>query len=988
MIMFYFAGGFRMVSFARALMIGLVSLALPAFASSQAADFVYRIDGPASVSVLHVTGASAEWSRTTEDGAAIEAVPEKLPPIQNGAVHLVLAPGNASSTVELNAESGLASDWSGHGKLVFHLCNASEFMIPFTLTIRDAAGATFTANRLWMFRARNRFEIPLADIRTDDGTPLDLSRVRSLQLEIRSAEKFERDLWLYNLYIAGSGSPSRPRSELLLNFSPQGAPLLDGSRPIDERTAYAKWRGYGWTTAMDKANSAQFNQPKPDPMLSSMVWADLGSRKATLQVDLPDGEYRARFWGGNYTSKAVAARAFALAVNGAVVAERRADPATFYTAAEYFRGIDDWYEPGEDTWAKFGRNLYSHFDFRFTVRGGKAEFTWSRTLAAFGLLIAPATDFNAAIERVESARREAFEANLKLPQPATANQPPEPADQRRGFLLWSRDWQKTVRPYDAPEASERNPSALHAIAAQGQRVHSTITLTPLRSLGWVSASVSALRNPSGAVLPHSAVEVRAVKYLWDGWPASLDRYCLFPTSRAPAYLNLNQTWWFTITPPAGARPGVYTGTVRLLAQNGGAVSVPISIEVLPFQLANAKQLGASYSLWRNSDYNMGYALRYFMPAKMDYYRRLLRAEAADMKAHGMTAFHFTPPAITGVEGDHVTLDFSLVKEECRVVKEYGLYGPARPALVFLPIEISRKLMKETRYGDFQEPEEMTPMLPDSQRDEEFSDRFNRRFIDAVRQIKDFFDAQGIPIMLQTADEPRERNINQWNRNLAETIRYDKMIRAAIPRAKLYIDPEGDKDSGVDYLPLLDDLDLFSTHPWDQSAKMVERAHSGKPVLRFYNGIVNDRYDWGFEVAAANSTGFAQWHFGWELQPFQPFQATWHSGYTVAGPDGPLDSPGYEVAAAGIDDYRYIATLRARIAEAKKAGFSGPAVTQAEAALSQLQTGSEPYAMHSEYADERHSQVRNTIAGKTLDEWRTRLAGCIESIDRARSAAGR
>jgi hypothetical protein len=976
-----------MLTFAKALILGLVSLALPALAAPPAADFVYRIDGPASVSALRVTGASAQWSLTLDDGMAIEAVPEKLPSIKNGAVHLVLTPGMATSTVEFDAESGLAPDWSGRGKFVFHVDEAAEFMIPFVLTIRDAAGATFEANRLWLHRGLNRFEIPLADIRTDDGTPLDLSRMRSLRFEFRSAEKFERDLWLYNLYIAGDASLARPHGEVLLNFGPQGAPLLDGSRPVDERTAYAKWRGYGWTTDMKDVSSAQFNQPKPDPMLSSMVWADLGARKATLRVDLPDGEYRARFWGGNYTSKAVAAGVFALTVNGVVVAERRADPTTFYTTAEYFRGIDDWYEPGEDTWAKFGRDLYRHFDFPFIVRGGKAEFTWSKTLAAFGLLIAPAADFRAAVERVEAAQREAFEANIKVPQPATANQTAEPADQQRGFLLWSRDWQKTVRPFDTPDTSELNPSALRTVAAQGQRVHATITITPLRSLGWVSASVSALRSSAGAVLPQSAIEVRVVKYLWDGWPASLDRYCLFPTSRAPAYANLNQTWWFTITPPAGAKAGVYSGTVRLLAQTG-SVSLPLSVEVLPFQLAGAEQHGASYSLWRNSDYNMSYALRYFMPAKMNYFRRLLRAEAADMKAHGMTAFHFTTPFITGIEGDHVTLDFSLAKEECRVVKEYGLNGPSRPGLVFLPIEISRKLMKETRYGDFQEPEELSPMLPDSQRDEEFSDRFNRRFLDAVGQIQDFFDAQGIAIMMQTADEPRERNIDQWNRNLAETIRYDKMIKAAIPRVKLYLDPEGDEDSGVDYLPILDQLDYFSPHPWDRAAKMIERAHSGKPVLRYYNGIVGDRYDWGFELAAANATGFAQWHFGWELQPFQPFQATWHSGYTVAGPDGPLDSPGYELAAAGIDDFRYIATLRARVAEAKKAGFSSPAVTEAEVSLSELQAGSEPYAMSQEYADERHQHARASIAGQTLDEWRDRLAGCIESIDRARSTTGK
>ncbi len=141
MMIFSFLGGISYALFIQSFGVRLAALALPVLASSQAADYVYRIDGPASVSALRVTGASAEWSATIEDGGAIEAVAEKLPAVKNGAVHLVLAPGNATQTVELNAESGLVSDWSGHGKLVFHLCNASEFMIPFTLTIRDAAGA-------------------------------------------------------------------------------------------------------------------------------------------------------------------------------------------------------------------------------------------------------------------------------------------------------------------------------------------------------------------------------------------------------------------------------------------------------------------------------------------------------------------------------------------------------------------------------------------------------------------------------------------------------------------------------------------------------------------------------------------------------------------------------------------------------------------------------------------------------------------------------
>ncbi len=966
-----------MLSFVRPGAFAFFAFTLPALAAPSSAQLIYHFDGPASIAAMHVSGASAEWSRTVEDGAEIEAVPEKLLPDRSRAAHLVLTPGRTWTTVEIRAASGLNGDWSGREKLVFCVHNGSEFMIPFVLNIRDAAGATFSADRLWMVRARNRFEIPLDAIRSDSGSPLDLRHLQSLSLEMRSAEKFERDLWLYHFYLAGTAPVGRPPGEVLLDFGPQGAPLLAGAEPVDERTTYAKWRGYGWTGDTGGFTTAHFNQPKPDPMLGSLVWADLGSRAATLRVDLPDGEYRARFWGGNYTAKVVAGREFELAVNGRTVAARKADPETFYTAAEYFRGINDWYQPGEDTWVRRARDLYQHYDFRFTVKGGRAEFTWSKTLAVFGLLIAPETAFDKAIERVEHAQRAAFEANLDVPRPAARDLHANAGDDARGFILWSRDWQKTPGPYDAPDAAERDPAVLRLTAAQGQRVHATLTMTPLRSLGAVDASVT-------GSLP-AAIQVRAVKYMWEGWPASLDLLCLFPTQRAPAYGRVNLTWWFTVALPADAKPGLYSGSVQLRTESGAASSVPLRLQVLPFRLPNADEHGVAYSLWRNSDYNMSYALRCFLPAKTDYFRRLLSAEAADMKAHGMTAFHFTAPAITGVAGDHVTLDFRLLEEECRAVKEYGLSGPGRPGLVFLPLEISRKLMKETRYGDFQEPEEMSPMLPDAERVEEFSDLFNRRFLDAVRQIQDFFGAQGIPVMMQPADEPRERNINQWNRNRAECIHYADLIHKALPRVKLYVDAEADEDAGVDYMPLLDHFDIIATHPWDRSAKIVARTQTGKPVLRYYNGTIGDRYDWGFQIAASNSSGLAQWHFGWQLQPFQPFHAEGRSGFTLAGPDGPLDTAGYEVIAAGIDDFRYVATLRARIAEAKKAAIGDPAIADAEAALRELAAGSEPYAMRGEYSE--HPAPRTTIAGRSLDEWRARLAGCIMAIDRSRSGQG-
>jgi hypothetical protein len=59
MMIFSFFGGISMRSLSKVLAFALAVMALPVLVSSQAADYVYRIDGPASVAALRVNGASA-----------------------------------------------------------------------------------------------------------------------------------------------------------------------------------------------------------------------------------------------------------------------------------------------------------------------------------------------------------------------------------------------------------------------------------------------------------------------------------------------------------------------------------------------------------------------------------------------------------------------------------------------------------------------------------------------------------------------------------------------------------------------------------------------------------------------------------------------------------------------------------------------------------------------------------------------------------------
>jgi hypothetical protein len=770
---------------------------------------------------------------------------------------------------------------------------------------------------------------------------------------------------------------------MLIDFGPLGAPVMPGARLVTEKSAYAPWRRCGWTSGADGLTASYFK--RPDALLSDWVWADLAPGPATLRVDLPDGKYRARLYGGNYNQKVVPVKSFSLAANGRTVAEEAADPDKYYTKAGHFKGIDQWFETGEDPYAKYVAPFYQTYDFSFEAKGSSAEFTWTGTLAAFGLLIAPADGdaFASAASAVEAARRDSIFANLKFPTPPKKAPAASAAEKKRGFILWSRGWTGDVGVYDLPSKSERSPKKLTATAACGQREHLTLTATPLKSLGKVSLEVSQLKTKKGDVLPAKAVEIRAVKYMWQGWPASVSCGCLFPTDAVPSKDTVNVTFWVTVTPPAKAAPGAYRGTLTISAANGGSADVPVEITVRPFALTSDHPV--AFALWRCSDYNMNYCMRYFLPGKLDYFRKILDAECADMAAHGLTAFYFNPPILKGVDGPHVILDFSILDEECRAARKYGFAAKERPGMVFLLPDIARYLIKETRYGDFLEPEDLSPSLPEKEQLEEFSPLFSARYIDAAKQIHAYFEKQGLSVLLYPADEPRERNINRWNRNREDTIRYCDLIHENVPGAKIYVDPMRHDQADVDYVPICDHVDVIGTHPWDQSSRIVDKCRrDGKPVLWYFNMITWDRYDFGLQQAASGATGCWQWHYQWDLVPFQPFHSGFKWGLTIPGPNGPLDKPNYEMISQGVDDYRYFATLRNRIAVAKAAGKAKKEVAAGEKTVARFLKDAPPYAMKEDYSGRPRSERkgRNKISGRTLDQWREAFAANIESIDEA------
>jgi hypothetical protein len=294
-------------------------------------------------------------------------------------------------------------------------------------------------------------------------------------------------------------------------------------------------------------------------------------------------------------------------------------------------------------------------------------------------------------------------------------------------------------------------------------------------------------------------------------------------------------------------------------------------------------------------------------------------------------------------------------------------------------------MKETRHGDYMEPEDLSPGLPPEEQLEEFSILFIARYLDVARQLRRYFEDRGLHVLFYPVDEPRERNINRWNRNRADTIRYCDLLRENIPGVRVYVNPMRDQDAGTDYLPICNHVDVIGTHPWDESGRIVGKCRSeGRPELWYFNMIAWDRYDFGLQQAASGARGCWQWHYQWDLMPFQPFHPGPKWGVTIPGPEGPLSRPAYELIAQGIDDYRYYATLRSRMERAREAGVSGAAIAKAEAAVASFLESAPPYASraHGAPGAEPGYPKRRRVGGRNLDGWRELFARHIEAIDRA------
>ncbi|MFW6159079.1 MAG: hypothetical protein ACOC8E_06965, partial [Planctomycetota bacterium] len=797
---------------------------------------------------------------------------------------------------------------------------------------------------------RNAIAIPLKSLRRENKAPFDLGSLRRVIIFMGRPTKAV-PLVIDNVRLAKEVTVeiNVPNAHLF-DFSGDGGMVFPGFVKVTPSAKYNAKQNHGFTsTRRLNGSGGRF----PDTLVGDAVCyqtPEWGRTPFTFRVDLPDGRYRV-----GYVVTTPRFRDHAVTVGDhehkvAWTAE------TLLSGQGIYAGLNDDYFPGKDLWKAYVATAWPWQWTDVEIDGGTLDVTVrSASLAALAVYpLARSKRMEPILARVETTRRAQFKQDAFLfTMPAPNAKPPAPTPQQKaaGMILFYPRPTDVVTCSTVPTKATAG-DALALAAARGQREPATIAVYPLRDARTFEATASPLTGPNGARIPPGRVDVRLVRNFvrksgagtWSPRPTQLVR----PT--CSLHRGFTRQLWITVDVPRDASPGSYKGRVNVAAGRR-AQAVPLVLTVYPFSLPRSSR--AAFGFYYAGPIEARYVARFADPPIT--FEQALNRQLADMRRHGLNALQIPQPRAVHVD---------------RAAKRYKL--------AFDRLEVYVRLMKRRGFRlDYASQMSTMGMANRLLRMEykEFSPRFNAVLKNSIGAIDRWLKQRGVKTVFWPVDEPREQALNPWNRNFRDTMRYLKLYDE-VPGVRTTITPMGDTNHGVDYTPMVAEMDVIQTHPWPASKKMIERARGpGKPELWLYNAGV-DRLSYGFYVWKARALGRWQWHYQWGDTSYNPFRG-YHWAVAWPAPDGVVSSVGYEQVAMGIVDYKYVELLEGRIAKARKAGAD---VNSAERLLAGIRRSIPEWPARGMGDGTDVGEAYEGGINARLDAWRARIADEIVKLD--------
>jgi hypothetical protein len=819
------------------------------------------------------------------------------------------------------AEAGAAGgpDWSAYDYLRLSLTNTGTARTTAWVYLYDES-ATTDAKRgsfgLGIDPGKDgELAVPLGLLYRDDGSgTVDLARMSKVRLAFErqpaKGQVVVRKLGLIKVF-------DGPKPFLFFDFYGVDRPAAAGTLPVTMKSQYTKQAGYGLAnvSGLQAALRAQGKFP---------VFGDgIGGEKVTFLADVPNGKYEVQAIAfASAGGEGVRCLGYSIDAQGKRVVDSPRTEDAFYSGAGLYWGTDKFHDPTRTMWQQYGRDYFTTHTFQAEVTDGQLRLEVNNG-AIYAAWVYPADQAVVGRARVEAIQGEQdWRVDTSMarladgPDAGTAAEP-DAASKARGYILFARHYSLMVYPNRNPRPEEvALAKKLSLAAAPGEYEPTTFAVRPLKDLKNATVEVSDLAAPGGATIPKAAVKVDLVKYFPQkgaGIDYVLTPSYLFPYRPLDLCKDFNRQYWLTVHVPDAQTPGVYAGTVKFQAEGAGAAAeVPIEVRVWPIVLADSP---VEHGFWNSRAPN--YQVVRMFPDRADALaREVIDAELKDMIAHGAPGNTLPGPMVISVDKDGGNL--KLKWDEAKLFAE-GLRGHG--------------------LGRFQHIGGAGNLVSWMLRNgwKEFSPEFNRAYKDMTTQYVAFWKEQAVRSAFQVTDEPRETELNEWNRNRVDTLKYLRMTRE-IPGLKTMVTPMGDTDEfGNHYTPLLPLMDVWATHCWAGSIRGIYLAGKEKLAeLWFYNDGV-DRYQWGWHLWRSDALADFEWCYGWEARGAQPLidDAIGIGDTVIPWAKGVLPRVNYEWGREGVDDLRYVTTLAKAIAEAPREGPAAETAKEARGFLASV-----------------------------------------------------
>lgn len=719
------------------------------------------------------------------------------------------------------------------------------------------------------------------------------------------------------------------------DFGPADSPSFAGFYVTDSHAVYSPERGFGWIPYHDgrPATESNFGPASSDVpglgerdrggLSSDPLYRDLltVSRyyhtqvRQTFAVDLPDGTYRVVTFHGDLEYGTPGEQCYWIEAEGQVVADDIVLPIQRTTDAVFDVTVTDGRleltldaeheDPAREGWVINGLVILP--------AGTDAEREFADAKIA---------QIRAAIERV---RQEAFEQNfVELEYPDFGEMvAPTDEERARGFIGWVPNWMTLVYRQSVPHADDER-AAVMVTAAPGEYEPATVAIRALDDLTGVHVETDNL-TAGVATIPADAIEVRTVRC----WPQRIgsswgNEYRVVPElleARAAVDVpaDTTQQFWLTVHVPEDAAPGNYTGRVAVVADDG-RWELPLRLTVLPFTLAPAERPVGMY--WHDERVE----------------GEVQDAQIRDLVAHGCTAVTLdTPVEITNVDGQ-MQFDGSRLIALLRKLKTMGITGPI-PYNGGLEGRVKRA----------------------------FPDEFDARYVEAIARIEELTAGEDTPELLYyPVDEIG--NSDERGQRAHELC----ALIAQAPGATSYITVNnyaaGEKWG--------DNFDIWCgniEYTAEQEEALLAR---GKRYMRYGSAYLNDcrraRNSSGLGFYRRPAEAMYYWHYQhYSGDPYNDFDGTSRDHCAAyPGANGePIPTLDWESIREGIDDMRYIATLKALAARAAQGTAAQRAVgerarAELDAVLS-VGEGVNQYSYAEHLSDEEYAGLRTRLIEQIL-----------------------